>query len=234
MQNYVLYFASSQDEIYECCYSLLKYLDVYNLKPPVDHSLVLYSAKPALLEAYGSYLNSFELKEIQTGKANEESGMRNMEVKEIFEQYKGNILYLPPNAYPVKELEPLFAAMNKGAVYKGQTETSSHANPSQLPILGFNNGQQDADFIMRSSRSNFAGEFIEQYENLKEFRELLRDFFKRYQEESVPNQVKLMHSINARQIQDQKNKFSRLPLYQRLLRKILGKGWSISKHAKLS
>ena len=101
MQNYILYFASSQDEHYECCYSLLKYLDLYNLKPPKEHSVVLYSNNPALLEAYGSYFNSFELKELKG------------DLKSIFDQYKGNIIYLPSNAYPVKELETLFASQNK-------------------------------------------------------------------------------------------------------------------------
>ena len=219
MQNYVIYFVSSQDEHYECCYSLLKYLDLYNLKPPKDHSLVLYSNKPALLEAYSSYFDNFELKEM-TG-----------DLKSIFHQVKGNIIYLPSNAYPVKEFETLFATMNREAIYRGQTK-HLESEVQQLPVIAFNNLKQDIDFILRSVNTQNINEFVAQYDDLKEFRNLLRDFFKKYQEESVPNQVKLMHSIDALKLQEEKNKFNNLPLVQRLMKKMLGKGWSI-KQGKL-
>jgi len=220
MQNYIIYFVSSQDEHYECCYSLLKYLDLYNLKPPNDHSLVLYCSKPALLEAYSSYFDNFELKEI-TG-----------DLKSIFHQVKGNIIYLPSNAYPVKEFETLFAAMNRDAIYRGQTK-QLESGVQHLPVIAFNNLKQDINFILRSVNTQNINEFVAQYGDLNEFRYLLRDFFKKYQEESVPNQVKLMHSIDALQLQEEKEKFNRLPILQRLMKKMLGKGWDISKHAKL-
>ena len=221
MQNYVLYYASSQDEHYECCYSLLKYLDLYNLKPPKDHSIVLFASKPALLEAYGSYFNSFELKEIEG------------DLKSVFDLYKGNIIYLPSNAYPVKELDTLFAAINRTAIYKGREQNSPQEfKDQQLPVIAFNNLNQDINFILRSANTQNINEFVAQYDDLKEFRILLRDFFKKYQEESVPNQVKLMHSIDAIKLQEEKNKFNNLPLLQRLMKKMMGKGWSISKHTK--
>ena len=223
MQNYILYFVSSQDEHYECCYSLLKYLDIYNLKPPKEHSVVLYSKNPALLEAYGSYFNSFELKEIEG------------DSKSIFNHYKGNIVYLPSNAYPLKELERLFASMNRNATYKGekQNERFDPAVQQQLPPIAFNNLEQDIDFLLRSSQTQSINEFVAQYDDLKEFRQLLRNFFKKYHEESVPNQVKLMHSIDALEIQEEKNKFKKLPVLQRLMKKMMGKGWSIERHGKL-
>src|SRR3982751_1088758 len=102
MRNYLVYYLSSVDEVYECCYSLLKYLDVYNLKPPADHSVVVYSNRPQLLEVYGSYFNHFELKEINSGSSNEIQ----THIEDIFNLVKGNIIFMPANAYPVKELEP--------------------------------------------------------------------------------------------------------------------------------
>jgi len=42
-----------------------------------------------------------------------------------------------------------------------------------------------------------------------------------------------MHSIDALGLQVEKDKFNRLPLLQRLLKKVVGKGWDISRHAKL-
>ncbi|MBD0333032.1 MAG: hypothetical protein ICV66_10275, partial [Chitinophagaceae bacterium] len=73
---------------------------------------------------------------------------------------------------------------------------------------------------------------IEHYENLPELRTLLRQFFTRYQEESIPNLVKLVHSINAKEIQDEKRKFTSLPIASRWIRKLMGKGWSISNYQK--
>jgi len=75
-----------------------------------------------------------------------------------------------------------------------------------------------------------AADFIAQYQELREFRFLLKDFFSRYQEESVPNQVKLVHPVDAAAIQAQKQDFQQLPLYVRLLKKITGKGWRISDY----
>ena len=245
MPNYILYHASSVDEIYECSYSLLKYLGLYNLKPPADHAVVIYTCKPALLEAYGPFFNSFELREIgekeqvtrhkdsrqnghsiQTGEGNASA------LKKMLDMYKGNVLYMPSNAYPIKELNSLFNAINRGAIYGGEQNRAQQIEQASrnLPILGFNSQQHGVDTVLQRGQTQPIGQFIEQYHELKEFRTLLRDFFKRYQEESIPNQVKLMHSINARQIQDQKNKFKKLPLLTRMLRTIRGKGWDILKN----
>ena len=65
---------------------------------------------------------------------------------------------------------------------------------------------------------------IECYKDLKEFKILLKDFFGRYQEESVPNQVKLIHNVDAKEIEKQKNKFNELPLASKWFRKMIGKG----------
>ncbi|MGZ8538321.1 MAG: hypothetical protein ACXWV9_08670, partial [Flavisolibacter sp.] len=177
---------------------------------------------PALMEAYGSYFSSFELKEIDGDQ------------KSMFDHYKGNIIYLPSNSYPVKEFETLFAATNRSAIYLGQKKSDQfQSGVQQLPIIAFNNLNQDINFILRSANTQNINEFVAQYDDLKEFRLLLRDFFKKYQEESVPNQVKLMHSIDALQIQEEKNKFKNLPLFQRLMKKMVGKGWDITTHAKL-
>jgi hypothetical protein len=233
MPNYVIYQAISTDEVYECSYSLLKYLDVYNLKPPADHSVVIYTGKPALLEAYGSFFNSFELRETKPEHFSKSTGTATTGIirqAQILSEFNGNILYLPTNAYPVKELENLFAAINRGAIYSGKTSTTiqgERANPAFA--IGFNSQQHSAHTLTQSS-TQAIGDFIEQYQDLKEFRKLLRDFFRRYQEESIPNQVKLMHSIDACAIQDQKNKFKKLPLLKRMLRTMMGKGWDIGKY----
>ena len=127
----------------------------------------------------------------------------------------------------------MFAAINRTAIYKGREQNSPQEfKDQQLPVIAFNNLNQDINFILRSANTQNINEFVAQYDDLKEFRNLLRDFFKKYQEESVPNQVKLMHSIDALKLQEEKNKFNSLPVLQRLMKKMMGKGWSISKHTR--
>ena len=174
MQKSILYIASSINEVYECAYSILKYLEVYNLKPPTDHSLVIYTNYPELLEAYGSFFNRFELRSLPA----------NADTQNIISDFKkeaGNsVLYLDSNTYPVKQVEDVSG--------------------------------------------------MESFKNLKEFGILLKDFFGRYQEESVPNQVKLIHNVNAKEIEKQKNSFEKLPLASKWMKKIVGKGWNISNY----
>lgn len=174
MQKTILYIAFTLDEVYECGYSILKYLEVYNLKPPVDHSLTVYTNYPDLLETYGSFFNRFELRSIPE-KTDRQSIISN------FKNEAGeNVLYFNSNEYPVKEIE---------------------------------------------SNTSF-----ESHKGLQEFKILLKDFFGRYQEESVPNQVKLIRNVNAKQIEKEKNKFESLPLASKWLKKIVGKGWHISNY----
>lgn len=174
MRKSILYIASSLDEVYECAYSILKYLEVYNLKPPAEHSLIIYTNYPELLEAYGSFFNQFELRPIEKGKSKESI------ISELKKETGENFLYLDSNTYPVTKI--------------------------------------DSDKSM------------ECYTNLKEFTVLLKDFFGRYQEESIPNQVKLIHNIDAKTIEDQKKEFERLPLASKWYKKLTGKGWNISNY----
>jgi hypothetical protein len=225
MPNRIIYCLASVDEIYECSYSLLKYLDVYNLKPPVDHGLLIYTNKPALLEAYGAYFNDFDLREFNPAP---ESVAKLEQVRKIVAEEKGNILYMPSNSYFVKELGNLFMSIAQGTIFTGKKSTEVNA----IPVLGFNSERQNLQSTLDAKNAKSTQGFIEQYDDLKEFRKLLKDFFRKYQEESIPNQVKLMHSIDAAKMQDEKNKFKQLPLHQRLLRKMMGKGWSIMGHRK--
>lgn len=174
MQKSILYIAGSLDEVYECAYSVLKYLEVYNLKPPVDHSLIIYTNYPELVEAYGSFFNHFELRSLPP------NADRQILIEEFKKEAGESILYFDSNTYPVKQVDD--------------------------------------------------DKSIECYRNLKEFKILLKDFFGRYQEESVPNQVKLIHNIDAKEIEKEKNSFERLPLTSKWFRKIIGKGWDISNY----
>lgn len=175
MQKTILYIASTLDEVYECAYSILKYLEVYNLKPPSDHSLIVYTNYPELLDAYGSFFSQFELRPIS----------ENRDRQSIISEFKQNdakdVVYFSSDEYPVKEVDD-------------QTKN------------------------------------VESYKGLQEFKILLKDFFGRYQEESIPNQVKLIRNINAKEIETEKHKFESLPFASKMFRKMIGKGWHISNY----
>src|SRR6476620_9474455 len=102
MSNFIIYHSSSADEINECSYSLFKYLDVYNLKPPADHHVVIFTNKPALLELYGSLFHHFQLNEVA---GDERNAVEKINILNNFSaQQKGNILFMGGATYPVKDL----------------------------------------------------------------------------------------------------------------------------------
>ena len=176
MRNHVLYIAASLDEVYKTAYSILKYLEVYNLKPPADHKLVVYTNHPDLLEVYGSFFSDYELRPLSP------VADKKAIVKQFTQETEGQVLYMDANSYPVNKLEE---------------------EPNRN---------------------------IRNYEDLKEFKILLKDFFGRYQEESVPNQVKLIHNVDAKKIEKDKKEFERLPVFAQWLKRLSGNAWSISKY----
>lgn len=183
MRKTILYIAFTLDEVYECAYSILKYLEVYNMKPPTDHSLVIYTNYPDLLEAYGSIFHEFQLRPVPKDATKEKM------VQAFSTEVNGKFLHIENNTYPINKFDDSFA-----------------------------NDSQDYD------------QSITSYRDLKEFKILLRDFFGRYQEESITNQVKLLHNVDAKKIEKQKTEFDRLPLTHKWFRKITGKGWHISNY----
>ena len=183
MRKFILYIAFSVDEVYECAYSILKYLEVYNLKPPPDHTLIVYAPYPDMLEAYGSFFSQFELRTIPANASKESI------INQLKQEAGGRLLYLDAETYPVKNIDSFF-----------------------------------------SSDPKIADDSTACYKSLKEFKILLKDFFGRYQEESVPNQIKLLHNVDAKKIEKQKQQFERLPLASKWARKIMGRGWDISNY----
>jgi hypothetical protein len=151
--------------------------------------------------------------------------------------HPGNFLFLGPATYPVKPLEMLFTNMARGTVYGTHYTISKHTSASlpaeELAVLGFPGFlKKPVALLAKGEDVKSVKGIIEEYKDLKEFRILLKEFFNRYQEESIPNLVKHVHHINVKQIQEQKRQFQRLPFYTKLMRKMMGKGWKISDYAE--
>ena len=277
MQNYLVYKADSADEINECSYSLLKYLAAYNLKPPAHQSVVIYTRRPALMESYASYFPGFEFRELEKTQTT-----RLTLLASFFRQYRGNVLYLDTNTYPVCQLESVYAEISRGIPHvlrwnpilsqrpttskdlktiqvQGKTITFNPAeldkwNDSVIGISGDPSAWLDQELersIEASSQlppalaekwafhDHLGGQTVKtadhaiaQYDGLLEFRNLLRKFFTKYHEESVPNQLKLIQNFDAAIIQEQKRDFQKLPFYRKLLKRITGKHWSIEEYER--
>lgn len=234
MRNIIIYSAFSPEETLDCSYSLLKYLDIYNLKPPADHSLVIYTSDPAALEAYGSFFRSFELKDLYQRNVGPEHTPDF--IRQAAEPYEGNILYVGSATYPVKELDGIFSDISRGAVFLDQHPSPTNGREpvpafQQLSALGFISHQREKiTGDLNNLKTQTSRDTLATYQDLKEFRILLRHFFRRHQEESIPNQVKLMHTLDPLVILEEKKKFLKQPLYARLLNKMMGRGWSISRY----
>lgn len=231
MHNYILYKAYSPGETHACAYSILKYLWVYNLKPPSSHSLVIYTNDPASLEAYGSFFDQFELKTI-SGNGSLGNTSEHRIIREFCSTSQGNVLYLGNTSYPVSELEPLFVSIENGSVYAQKPVAGKKIRENEreeIIYFGINTSRHNADVALASGKYKPAGSVIMHYPDFKEFNFLLRYFFKRYQEESIPNQVKLAASLNANEILERRNAFKKLPLYSRLIKTISGKGWGMKE-----
>ena len=223
MSNTIIYQASTIEQVHRCAYSILKYLSVYNLKPPADHSLVVHTHHEASLELYGSFFSRFSLKP-DLPRAMDESLFM-----DIVKEQKGNVLFISSTSYPIRSLEPVFRQMDGGKIFEEHRATSGgKPAPVKLNLMGRNERAEGSAF--GNIQSETAEEFIAHYDPYPEFDAWLRYFFKRYQEESVPNQVKLIQHIDARTIAGERTRFLKQPLYTRLLQKIKSKAWKLSRY----
>lgn len=229
MRNRLVFITDTVEEVYQASYALLKYLEGCNLKPPAGQGVTVYTRQPALLETYGSFFPKFDLRELPPAPLSGE-GSRLALIEECGREEEGGVLYLGGATYPVTDLGPLFRNMERGTVYLGR---QSGRSPSEQPLafLGlFSPAREPLRQRLSGVTENNTGGMLRDYADLGEFRKLLREFFTRNQEESVPNLVKRIHPIDAGQIREHKRQYLRLPLPVRFLRKMTGRAWNIERY----
>jgi hypothetical protein len=112
------------DNINKCRYAILKYLDVYNLNPPSDIAIFLYTDQPAYFESFIPYFNQFGIKELSQAQAKEWSGekgyrgrIRMQILAEVNSHFHGNILFLNDNCYPNAPVEGIFSDIEAGNIF---------------------------------------------------------------------------------------------------------------------
>ncbi len=129
MQNFILYQATeSIGQINECRYALIKYLSLYNLKPPQNTSVIVYTDRPALFEAFTSFFVHFKMKE-SVGKSKYET------LDNAISEFEGNVLLCDTNTYPITPLEDLFKELENGKIYLFD-EGAKNASSSHNLVIG--------------------------------------------------------------------------------------------------
>lgn len=287
MQNHILYQAfNNPDVVNECRYSLLKYLAVYNLKPPAHTGIVIYTDQPALFEEFESYFSQFEMLPVEKLKAGttDNSCSENSDkislLKCFFNSYQGNVLYFDTNTYIVEPVEDIFTEIESGVCYlyekipEQKKEDSIYNKVIELmrkkvqfptgkelfssKVVGINSDKiklledaksmigtlqkqsvnQDPESyalsysLQQQANIKTANHRVAHYSDLKEFRDLLKKFFTRNGEESIPNLIKLIHPFDAGEIQKQKHQYETQPLYKKLMDSVTGNKWSIQQYQK--
>jgi hypothetical protein len=273
MHHYLLFQTGGNwQRIYECQYALLQYLAIYNLKPPTDTGILLYTEQPSEFDAYTSFFPSFLMRQAPLSP-------KALLLEQALKEHQGNILYSDTDVYPIKALTNIFQSIEKGKAFLllkhwrkettlvktllDEYEKKIRGRKSQtskevllLPaVIGVNNSHlpllQKAATLIHTPATDTSFEQVESWalqETLEKgntswtsfathqtsaaFKELLPVFFQRNAEESIPNLVKLVHHLDARQIQQEEERYQQQTFYKKWLDKFTGKGWSIERYKK--
>lgn len=165
---------------------------------------------------------------------------------------KGNLYLHAPHRHKESELNVAFRKLD-ALRDKTRTPTAvpeARINVWHAAIIGLNDqfkhhieklGQQqpatalDTDYnytkqFGESGKIKSAGKYFCDYGGFEEFSQLLQVFFKKNEEESIPNQIKLVHHLDAAAIQQQKKEYQQQPLFKKWLQAITGKRWSIRQY----
>ena len=274
MPNYLLFQANSKQQVAECRHFLLKYLALYNLKPPADTTAVIYTNDPGAFESFGNFFTRFEMPAVAS-----DLSTKTRVLQHFLQQHNGAVLYCDTATYPVQLLEHLFADIEKGTPYlhsphryaeteldkalrfftppRDKTATAvatpaARVNVWHAAVVGLNDRAKDAlaklvedenptanilavnynytKVFSELGKIKGAAKYIFEYSGLPEFSQLLESFFKKNEEESISNQVKLLHHIDAATIQQQKEDYLQQPLFKKWLQIITGKKWTIKQY----
>lgn len=278
MPRHLLFLASTKQQVAQCRYFLLKYLTLYNLKPPANTTLHIYTSDPVAFEGFTNFFASFQM---QDAAALINNTITKTGALQFFLQHNsGSVLYCDTTTYPLQPLEPLFADIEKGSLYlhspqryaeneltkalrrfttvRDHTDTAA-TTPLQASttswrasVIGLSEAHKDVLTKLMQDESNLqsslasdymytrafseagkiksAAKYIFDYSRFAEFDQLLDAFFKKNEEENIPNQVKLLHHIDAAAIQQQKETYEQQPLFKKWLQVITGKRWSIKQY----
>lgn len=130
MRNAILYQAyGGTDFINECRYSLLKYLQTYNLRPPSTTGVFIYTDQAHLFSDFLPFFSKLECitvneKTVQSwkGKHNFVHRFKIEMIRDFLHRFDGNLLYCDTDTYSTKPLEEIFEDIEQGNFYMHEFE----------------------------------------------------------------------------------------------------------------
>ncbi len=108
MPNCLIYRAITPDTITECRYSLLQYLSVYNLNPPPNIAINIYTNTPSAFESFIPFFERFELTDYDESKP----GKIDL-IKDVLSTKPCNLVYMNTDSYVDGPVDNLFHELLK-------------------------------------------------------------------------------------------------------------------------
>src|SRR5215203_5382796 len=129
-RNAILYQAyGGAGFINECRFSLLKYLQLYNLKPPSTTGIFIYTDQPHLFSDFLPYFHHLEFIPLKNETVKLWRGphdfVHRFKIEMILDfltRFDGNLLYCDTDTYAITALEDVFEAIEHGVFYMHEYE----------------------------------------------------------------------------------------------------------------
>lgn len=130
MLNAILYQAyGGMDFINECRYSLLKYLQVYNLKPPANTGIFIYTDQPHQFSDFLPFISKLELIPVTGDTVKKWRGkndfVHRFKIEMMIDFFNGNdanLLYCDTDTYAINPLDEIFVDIEHGSFYMHEFE----------------------------------------------------------------------------------------------------------------
>lgn len=216
MNNYLVYPDCCTDSrINGCRFALLKTLALYNLTPPANLGVIVYTNKPAQFEIFLSFFKHMQVIEVRPSAGKEAAPPTGMN-----QAHEGNLLFCQTHCYPKAPVEPLFTQ------WTNELDSLYPADSSCILNVKTHTTSQHA------SASSPAADYFVNYQDVKEMAPLLKTFFARNEEESLPNLVKKAHAIDAEAVRKESTAAQKAPLLRKMLNGLLRRNPVLQRYQK--
>ncbi|HYC30617.1 MAG TPA: hypothetical protein VEB42_17395 [Chitinophagaceae bacterium] len=123
--NYITYLAHGNiGYINECRFSLLKFLQVYNLYPPADLGVIIYTDQPQAFENFIPFFKSFHLEPINQSilttwieGTNYVHRAKTKMIQDALTKHPGNLIFFDTDTYVTGPIEDMWSDIDQGIVY---------------------------------------------------------------------------------------------------------------------
>ena len=128
--NYITYLAHGNiGYINECRFSLLKFLQVYNLRPPANLGVIIYTDQPKAFEDFIPFFKDFQLETLNADILNQWIAgtgyvhrAKTKMIQEALSKHPGNLIFFDTDTYITEPIEDLWSDIATGTVYMHMKE----------------------------------------------------------------------------------------------------------------